>query len=182
MKILLLCIVILCSTTVSSQIDFESYNRKNDSLVQLNVGKQFPSFTAKTLNGEIISEKQLLDRVTLFNFWFQYCEPCIVEFDGLNSIFQKFNRNSVFQFISFTSDNSEDANESVRKYKLAFSVCPITEKECFHLNFNQGFPTTIIVDKSGKIIFIKSGGSLEKEQIDLDIQKLASLLEKFLLK
>jgi peroxiredoxin len=180
MKILLLNIFIFCSTTISAQINYESYLRKSDSLVQLNVGKQFPSFKAMTLNKEIISEKQLLGKVTIFNFWFQYCAPCIAEFDDLNSLYQKFKNVSAFQFISFTIDSSEAANESVIKYKLPFLVCPISEKECFRLNFNQGFPTTIIVDKSGKIVFIKSGGSLEKEEIGVDIQKLAYILEKLL--
>ena len=180
MKILLLCIVIFYSTTISAQINFESYLHKSDSLVQLNVGKQFPSFTASTLNGKIISDKDLLGKVTIFNFWFQYCAPCIAEFDALNVLYQKFKDNPAFQFISFTSDSSEDANESVIKYKLSFLVCPITEKECFRLNFNEGFPTTIIVDKLGKIILIKSGGFLEKDKIEMDIQKRASLIDKLL--
>jgi len=171
MKILLLCLVIFYSTTISAQINYESYLHKNDSIVQLNVGKQFPSFTVQTLNGKIISDKDLLGRVTIFNFWFQYCAPCIAEFDALNAL---------YQFISFTSDSAEAANESVIKYKLSFLVCPITEKECFRLNFNEGFPATIIVDKSGKIVLIKSGGSIEKDKIEIDIQKLASIIDRLL--
>jgi len=180
MKILLLCLVIFYSTTISAQINYESYLHKNDSIVQLNVGKQFPSFTVQTLNGKIISDKDLLGRVTIFNFWFQYCVPCIAEFDALNALYQKFNDNPAFQFISFTSDSAEAANESVIKYKLSFLVCPITEKECFRLNFNEGFPATIIVDKSGKIVLIKSGGSIEKDKIEIDIQKLASIIDRLL--
>ena len=180
MKILVLCIGLFYSITISAQINFEYYYHKSDSLVQLHVGEQFPAFSAKALNGKIISDKDLQGKVTIFNFWFQYCAPCIAEFDALNVLNHKFKDNPAFQFISFTSDSSEEATESLVKYKLSFPVCPITEKECFRLNFNDGFPSTILVDQSGKIVLIKSGGSLEKDKIEIDIQKLASTIDKLL--
>lgn len=180
MRILLLNILIIYSTVAGAQINYESYLHKCDSLVQLNVGKQFPSFTAITLKGDIVSDKDLLGRVTIFNFWFRYCEPCIAEFDALNGLYQQFRDDKIFQFISFTSDAPEVANTSVIKYKLLFPVCSISEKECFRLNFNQGFPTTIIVDKFGKIALIKTGGSLEKEKIAVDIQKFTAIINNLL--
>jgi thiol-disulfide isomerase/thioredoxin len=160
------------------QVDIASYFHKKDSIFQLNLGKQYPVFKATSLDGQTIGEKGLVGKVTIINFWFKYCEPCVAEMDELCTLQQKFIENPAFQFISFTSDSSEDAKESVEKLKLSFPVYPISRNECYRLNFDQGFPTTIIVDKVGKIIFLKSGGSLEKEEIAQDIRKLEQIIAK----
>jgi len=63
---------------------------------------------------------------------------------------------------------------------LLFPVLCIPEAECFRLNYNSGFPTSIIVDETGKILVIKSGGSLDKKMIQAEIQKLAAVIEQHL--
>lgn len=158
--------------------DFNSYFHKKDSILRLNIGKQYPKFKATSLNRQTIDEKKLVGKVTIINFWFKHCEPCVAEFDELCNLQHKFSKDSAFQFISFTSDSPQDAKESVAKFKLSFPVYPISRAECYRLNLNQGFPTTIIVDKAGKIIFLKSGGYLEKEKIAQYIRKLEQIIEK----
>jgi len=178
----------LFTPAVFSQTLFNlSKSHKVDSLylemerkLQDNVGKQFPKFGAETLNGESVTENNLKGKVTLINFWFEYCSPCIAEFDTLNDLFVHFKGNKKFQFLSFSSDTSESAKISVEKYHLLFPVLCIPEAECFRLNYNSGFPTSIIVDETGKILVIKSGGSLDKKMIQAEIQKLAAVIEQHL--
>ena len=146
--------------------------------IQENVGKQFSQFHAETLNGETFTENNLKGKVTLINFWFEYCSPCIAEFDALNDLVVKFNGNKKFQFLSFTYDTPESAKASVEKYHLLFPVLCIPSKECYRLNFNSGFPTSIIVDETGKILVIKSSGSIDKTLIDTEIQKLAAVINQ----
>ena len=181
MRTSILLLTILYSTFLFSQNDFAAYIHKKDSLFQLNIGKQYPDFTTVSLDGKKITQKELTGKVTIINFWFQYCEPCVAEFDALNDLYRKFKDNPAFRFISFTSDSPNDAKESVKKYKLSFPVCPVSEQECFRLNQNQGFPTTIIIDKAGRMAFLKSGGYTEKDKVLQDImiyeQKIKSLLE-----
>ena len=171
MRNLFLCITFIFTANVFSQIDLISYNKyKKDSILQLNVGEVYPDFFTTSLNCEKFSGKILQNKVTIINFWFQHCEPCIIEFDALNNLYEKFCKNPVFQFISFTSDSEENAIEATMQYSLLFPVCPISRQECYRLNFNQGFPTTIIVDKEGKVNFIKSGGHIDKEKASKDVQ------------
>ena len=181
MKKSILLLTIIYSTFLFSQNDFTAYIHKQDSLFQLNTGKLYPSFTVVSLEGKTITEKELTGKVTIVNFWFHYCEPCVAEFDALNDLYRKLKDNPAFRFISFTSDSSDDAKESVGKYKLSFPICPVSEQECFRLNLNQGFPTTIIIDKAGRMALLKSGGYTEKEKVLKDIaiyeQKIMDLLE-----
>jgi len=181
MRKLILLMTIVYSTVLFSQNDFAAYFHKQDSIFQLNTGKLYPAFSVVSLEGKRITEKELTGKVTIINFWFQYCEPCVAEFDALNDLYLKFKDNAAFRFISFTSDSSDESKESVEKYKLAFPVCPVSQQECYRLNMNQGFPTTIIIDKAGRMAFLKSGGNTEKDNVLQQItnyeQKIKSLLE-----
>jgi thiol-disulfide isomerase/thioredoxin len=157
------------------------YNLRQEKL-QRNIGHQFPTFQVESLFGQVYTEKNLIGKVTFVNFWFEYCSPCIAEFPELNDLFIRLNDNKKFQLLSFTKDSYEQAKASVLKYQLLFPVICISEKECFSLNFHSGFPTNIIVDETGKIIFIKSGGSLNKQQIEANFQKLSIIIEQALSK
>jgi len=162
----------------SLKTDLNSYFHKKDSILRLNIGKRYPEFKATSIEGQTIDEKKLEGKVTFINFWFKHCKPCVAELDELCILQQKFSKDPAFQFISFTLDSYQDAKESVAKFKLSFPVYPISRTECYRLNFNQGFPTTIIVNKTGKIIFLNSGGSLEKKGISQEIWRLEQIIEK----
>jgi len=116
----------------------------------------------------------------VINFWFESCAPCVAELNSLNNLYVKFQPNQKFQFLSFTRDNPDDAKLSILKYELLFPIISISNEECYRLNCNSGFPTTIIVDQTGKIVFMKDGGSIEKQAVEEDINKLALLVDHYL--
>lgn len=130
--------------------------------IQKNVGKQYINFSKKSLSGKSYSNKVLEGKVTLINFWFESCGPCIAEFDELNKLFQTYKSNKYFQFISFTTDSKNKAKLIAQKHKLKFPIICISEMEAQQLNYKSGFPTNIVVDKTGKIFSIDIGGSLDK--------------------
>jgi hypothetical protein len=43
------------------------------------------------------------------------------------------------------------------KYNIPYTVATINKKECSRLNQDNGYPTTIILDKKGVIKFLKWG-------------------------
>ena len=190
MRLLLLCLAIACSTTTFAQFDISiemskemsKEFEKQDSLFHLNLGKPYPAFTATTLEGKTVTEKELIGKVTFINFWWQFCSPCIAEFDALNALYGKLKSNPKFQFLSFTPDSTYDAKEIVRKHGLPYPVCSITRKKCSDLNFNQGFPTTIIVDQTGKVAFLESGGAIDKEGVSQQVLQFEKEIERLLVK
>ena len=146
----------------------KEYFNKRDSIIRSNIGKAYPSFIAKSVNEEkIITEEYLKRKVTLVNFWFKGCPPCINEFVDLNALNAKFNSNPLFQIISLTFDDPYDAKETIKEYSLTYLICSISKEECYRLNLGCGFPTNIIVDKDGNFSLFLSGsgrfGVLEKK-------------------
>jgi hypothetical protein len=70
-------------------------------------------------------------------------------------------------FVSFTSDNDETVAQVKEKYHIAFPVISIKKEDCYRLNQQNGFPTSIILSTDGLIKFMHSGGSLEKNKINV---------------
>jgi thiol-disulfide isomerase/thioredoxin len=127
------------------------------------IDKPFPNFVAENEKGKI-NNNSLLGKVVLINFWFEGCHPCLAEFGALNELAQKLKGNEDFEFISFTSDNMETIERVKEQYNLQFKVFSIHAKECSRLNQNNGYPTTIILDKQGKIKYLVSGGTNDIEK------------------
>ncbi len=183
-SMMIMTLIVFLSTSIFAQSNtnnnLSSYIIKKDSVLQTHIGTEYPGFKAYTLKGESVSESNLQNKITVINFWFQNCQPCIYEFESLNKLFVDYENNKDFQFISFTSDSEVDAIPIVAKYKLPFTVCSISREECYRLNFNQGFPTTIIVDKKGRVAYIKSGIPVDSEKIKMVFQKYREIISNLL--
>jgi thiol-disulfide isomerase/thioredoxin len=189
MKFILILSVFLYTTPVFAQAYLDSHSKQRDSVIQAlknqldldsfmaqdsvllsNIGKPYVDFTATSLDNKRITEKQLIGKVTLLNFWFEGCSPCIAEIDDFNELYLKHKDNPDFQFISFTKDEAERAENAKLKYNILYPICPVSWDECYRLIFNGGFPTIIITGKDGKIIYIESGGSTKKEVVKKQVQ------------
>ena len=139
---------------------FKAIDKKNNETI----GKQFPEFSVFN-NKEECSNSKLKGKVVFINFWFSKCAPCIAEFDQLNKLFEKYKENKKFELISFTFESPAEINLMKKKYNIKYQVFSITGSECNRLNFNNSFPTNIIVDSLGSVKFIHSGGQLDKSEI-----------------
>lgn len=127
------------------------------------LGKRFPTFTA-TSGKQNVSNEILKDKVVLINFWFEGCRPCMAEMEALNELQRQLKANKDFLFVSFTWENPEAIKRVKEKYGLTFSVLEISEGECKRLNFDNGYPTNIILNRNGTIEYLHNAGSLDKEK------------------
>lgn len=151
---------------------FKEYEARRDSIRLSKYGSEYPAFTVVTLEGDTLTEKQLKGKVTLINLWFGACSPCVAEIPALNELYQKYKAHPEFRLISFTRDSPEEAQKWVRKLKISFPVSPVSVPESYRLNFNDAFPTNILVDTQGKIVLIKCGGPIELGNAAKAIRKL----------
>lgn len=145
------------------------------------IGKKMCDFKAISLNGNTISNDQLIGKVTVVNLWFEGCAPCITELDFLSDLYNKYRNNRFFNFFSFTVDNVEVARKSVNKYNILFTVCPVSRELAYEMNFNFGFPTNMIINRKGEVVFFKTGGPLEKERAEKEIAKMDDIIAQLLL-
>jgi len=137
-----------------------------DSLVKVKtreaVGMPFPAFVASNEYGTINNDS-LRGKVVLINFWFEGCHPCLAEFPALNELYQTLKDNRDFELISFTWDRTEAIKRVKEKFNLLFQVYHATARECLRLNQNNGYPTTIILDRQGIIRYMIFGGPTDTD-------------------
>ena len=162
-------ILIICfgfegfSQTVTESDRISAFYTKQKAFCNQFLDKQYPAFTIKTLDSQTFSRKDFSNKVVFINFWAEFCSPCIAETEGLKQLYAKLNRYLDFLFVSFSYDPDSTINRLVKKYGINFKVYHLDRNEFSRLNFNNGIPTSIILNKNGIIKFFAIGGIEEKD-------------------
>ena len=127
------------------------------------VGAPLPDFSVADINGKTITTKNLLGKVTVINFWFIKCAPCIAEIPDLNSIVNKFGEQKV-NYLAFSKDAEPTIKEFLKTNTFLFQHIPndkATIEESFRLMW--GYPSTMVVDREGRIVEIFRGAKLKSD-------------------
>jgi cytochrome oxidase Cu insertion factor (SCO1/SenC/PrrC family) len=74
------------------------------------IGAPLPDFEAVDIDGRKVSASRLKGKVTVINFWFKECAPCVAEIPQLNQLVAKYGDEEV-NFIAL----SKDAKAEVQK-------------------------------------------------------------------
>lgn len=130
------------------------------------IDKLFRPFNEKLITGKYFSEKELKGKITLINFWFASCGPCIAEFPQLNFLYKKFNYCKNFQMLGVTFESKAEVMKMKKKYQITYPLLLTSRAKCSDLSFSLGYPVTILTDYTGKIIYITVGGSYNKNEIE----------------
>lgn len=116
-------------------------------------GKKFGSFDVKDFEGKSITNKNFKNKIVLYNFWFEGCKYCHNLFEPLNELFKYYQNEVDFQIVSFTFDTPDVVIKNINKYQLIYPVISTTNKACYDLMFDKGFPANFLVDQNGIIVF-----------------------------
>lgn len=110
-------------------------------------------------DGNIIRLADLKGKVVFINFWATWCPPCIAEMHSINKLKDKFkdNPNVVFIMLDMDSDLKKSLKFMERKnYNLDVYI-PASQISRDY--FAGALPTTLLFDKSGKLVFKHEGGA-----------------------
>lgn len=112
---------------------------------------------------------QMPGKVTLINFWGPWCHFCVEEFPHLQKLEEKLRNRSDFQFVSVSSaGNNDDQAEEVKQLaeetreflqeRNASFPTYVDRKAALRIQYLRksleggfGFPTTLVLDKTGTI-------------------------------
>lgn len=135
---------------------------------------KFPSFQGKDLDGNDVNSSELFAKntVTVVNFWFTTCNPCVGELGDLEALNKELAQKggSVVGINSFTLDGDSKA---ISEAKDILDKKGITYKNLWFDSsseagkFTSGlysFPTTYVVDKNGNIVGQVVGAITSAEQ------------------
>jgi cytochrome c biogenesis protein CcmG/thiol:disulfide interchange protein DsbE len=130
------------------------------------IGQQAPEFTLKNLNGDKIKLMDLSHKGTvLVNFWASWCAPCKEEVPTLNQIQQKYKDRGLTVVGVSVEDPAPAVVSFMKRHNVQYSVLLDSDGRVSRRYGLIGFPTNILIDRQGKIVFLRPGLIDEKEMV-----------------
>ncbi|MBV2165791.1 MAG: TlpA family protein disulfide reductase [Kaistella sp.] len=101
--------------------------------------------------GNMISTKDLKGKVVFINFWASWCPPCRAEFPSIQKFYDQYQNNPDVVFLTVNMDEQTSLGENYLKkehFTLPFLIPAGNIPTSY---FNGSLPTTVVLDKTGKI-------------------------------
>ena len=142
--------------------------------LSLATNKKVPEIVVTSITGEAIKLYQDKNNFTIINFWATDCPGCIKEMPGLTNIYNQLKGQGLqIIAVSMSYDPPNQVLNFTQKNKIPFPVVLDVDGQIAR-SFGdiRLTPTSILIDKNGKII--------DKVIGELDFNKLNALLKKHL--
>ncbi len=122
------------------------------------LGDAMGDFTVKAADGTEYTLSELLkekDAVVL-NFWFEKCGPCKSEFPYLQEAYEEYSDKVVVLAMNPVDGDDASIAQYAADLGLTFPMakCDAKWEQTMQL---QGYPTTVVIDREGKIALIHMG-------------------------
>jgi len=110
-----------------------------------------PPIQLKTPAGQVINLQDQQGKVVFINFWATWCPPCRAEMPTINALYEKEKGNPNVVFV--TVDIDSDLPKSTKFLQLKGYGFPVYSAIGAEKLYNEGIPTTLVIDKKGNIVF-----------------------------
>lgn len=124
---------------------------------ELAPGSQAPEFTLKSLKDKNLSLREFRGQVVMINFWATWCGPCRQEMPALNALYEKYHRAGFVLFGVNVDAESGSAVQMTGKLKVMYPILFDTEKKTSVLYQVSAMPTTVLIDRHGKVRYVQKG-------------------------
>ena len=153
-----------------------------DKMAEQGSMQKFPAFEGKDLDGNAVKSDELFsgNAVTVVNFWFTTCNPCVGELAELDALNEELAEKggSLIGVNTFTLDGDEaaisEAKDVLAKKGATYqNVYFDSDGEAGKFTTNIfAYPTTYVVDRSGNIVGEPIVGAITEKKQAETLQKL----------
>ena len=144
--------------------------------------QKFPAFEGKDLDGNTVKSDELFsaNAVTVVNFWFTTCNPCVGELSELDALNKELAEKggALIGVNTFTLDGDEaaisEAKDVLAKKGVTYqNVYFASDGEAGKFTTNIfAYPTTYVVDRNGNIVGEPIVGAITEKKQAETLQKL----------
>lgn len=120
-------------------------------------GKTYPfDFAVSSFGGEELSLEQYRGKVVIVDFWGTWCPPCRAEIPSFIELQNTFGEQGL-QIVGLNYENGDEAaivkkvNEFVAQQGINYPCAPGTDELREQVPNFRGFPTTVFIDRQGKV-------------------------------
>ena len=148
----------------------------------------FKGFKGKDLDGNDVDDSLFAkNKVTVVNFWFSGCKPCVGELSKLNELNEKL-KEMGGEVVGINTDTLDDNQDGIKEAKDILKSQGVSYKNLtFASDSTVGkyagniiaFPPTVLVDKSGNIISEPfMGGIDDQSNYEQLMKQIQSILDQ----
>ncbi len=116
-----------------------------------------PDFTLRTLAGSNVRLQEQRGQVVMVNFWATWCGPCKVEMPHLVRLYEKYHASGFVLLGVNIDDDPRSAAASATKLGITFPVLLDSDKRVSKLYDLSTMPTTLLIDRDGKLRQVHRG-------------------------
>lgn len=183
-----LAVVVLISALV-----YLNFFDKKENYMVYGVGDRCPDIVLDTYNSngaydedgnriQTFSTMESRGTVTVINFWYTTCDPCVAELPYFEKVRAEFKDEIIMVAVHSSTSIPKEGKEGVQNFidgngwnDWGIIFAQDTEDvHCYEsLGGNRAFPTTVIVDKSGYIAYFQAG-PMEEDELRNKISELVN--------
>lgn len=152
-----------------------------------------PDFELPYARGGICTPEDFLGKITVLNFWYASCLPCVAEIPALNALKEQYSGDDRVQFISFFADSitvdsnnqltfarprgfTKDGTPKPKHFDFNFDHVMLTKE--VHAEFNvYSYPVNLVIDQQGVIHDINLGAAVDGDN-EMLVRSIGSAIER----
>jgi peroxiredoxin len=121
------------------------------------VGAPAPQFDLASQGGKDVSLAQFKGQVVMLNFWASWCGPCRQEMPLLEGIYKKYNKLGFTMLGVNVEPDSNAAVDWLKQTPVSFPILFDKDSKVSKLYDVTGMPSTVIIDRAGKVRMLHHG-------------------------
>jgi cytochrome c biogenesis protein CcmG/thiol:disulfide interchange protein DsbE len=137
------------------------------------VGQPLPAFKLKDADGQTVRAADYKGKVVLLDFWATWCGPCKIEIPWFMDFERQF-KDQGFAVVGVSMD--EDGWKAIKPYahnmKMNYRILLGDDDVSTAYGGLDSLPTTLLIDRQGRIASVHVGVSMGKEEFKNAIVQL----------
>jgi cytochrome c biogenesis protein CcmG, thiol:disulfide interchange protein DsbE len=139
----------------------------------IKVGLPVPDFTLTAFDGKSYTLSDLKGKVVLVNFWASWCKPCEQEAADMETAWRYYQPRGDVQFLGVDwTDTEPNAKAYLSKFDITYPNGPDLRTRISQAYRTTGVPETYIIDREGKLAYVKLSPFVSLAEIQSAIDRL----------
>ena len=124
------------------------------------------------LQGRTVASSEFTNQVLIINYWATFCPPCLAEIPHFNAFYEKYHKSGL-EIIGIANDQegSKIVEPFVKRHEIKYPVVLYDFPSMPPFGGQIPLPTTLIVNRAGKIV-ARYVGALSEEELEKTVAPL----------
>jgi len=121
-------------------------------------GKPAPAFKMTDLNGKVWTNKSLLGKVVVLDFWATWCGPCKMASPYMEKLHQKYGKQGLVVIGAEAKDAGDPAAAKAYAKEHGYTYLFTTKNDTLTNQLDvPGLPAFVIIGKDGRVVRTQTG-------------------------